>query len=235
MATINFFVDDGYKKYSFSYEGNIIVEDFLRDYIKEHTHFETLDTQRYVFQIGMKFLNYPRYLKCKLKDLLKEGSVVRFIRKRVINWAGDKEYMEELLNMAKNDPTFGFEVDYYSEKNKDPFIWKALLRGIEGSIYEGGFYMLKIVFDEHYLSSDSEKQPSVYFLNKIFHPKVYIGNEWDGHCCLGIINSNHKGLIQIKSILEAVQNMFINYDIDIDHSYAEKPRQLLKENPDKFV
>ncbi len=95
--------------------------------------------------------------------------------------------------------------------------------------------MLKIVFDEHHSSSDSKRKPSVYFLNKIFHPKVYIGTEWDGHCCLDIIHSNDKGLIQIKSILETVENMFIDYDVDIDHSYVERPRQLLEENPDKFV
>ncbi len=98
------------KNILFSYEGNIIFEDFLRDYVKKHTNYETLDTKMHVFKIGIILLNSSRFMKSKLKDHLKEGSEVRFIRKLEMNYAGDKEYMEELLNMAKNDPTFGFDV-----------------------------------------------------------------------------------------------------------------------------
>ena len=31
---------------------------------------------------------------------------------------------------------FGYDVDYYDEKEKNPFEWKVLLEGTQGSIYE---------------------------------------------------------------------------------------------------
>lgn len=47
-----------------------------------------------------------------------------------------KEDMETLLNEKKNDLNFGYDVDYYDEKEKNPFEWKVLLEGTQGSIYE---------------------------------------------------------------------------------------------------
>ena len=44
--------------------------------------------------------------------------------------------METLLNEKKNDLNFGYDVDYYDEKEKNPFEWKVLLEGTQGSIYE---------------------------------------------------------------------------------------------------
>lgn len=139
----------------------------------------------------------------------------------------NKETMQTLLNKMQNDKNSRFNVEYYSEKAKDPFEWKVLFEGTIGSIYEGGFFMVKIKFTTSYPQS----RPSAYFMNKIFHPHVYIGDEdnFHGDICLNINKTD------ITSVLVAIQAMFMDYDKDIDHAYGEKPKNTFKENKDKFI
>ena len=131
------------------------------------------------------------------------------------------EELKALLNKFQNDPTCRYDLGYFSETNENPFEWKAILEGTQGSIYEDGFYMIKIVFTQNY----PENRPNIYFLNKIFHPHV---NSSGSACIVPCKND-------IISVLETVESMFLDYDADIDHAYGEEPRSLFKENPDKFV
>ena len=126
--------------------------------------------------------------------------------------------MIQLMNKVQNDKIFRYDVDYF-ESEKNPFEWKALLEGSQGSIYEGGFYMIKIIFPKNYPKS----RPKAYFLNKIFHPHVYIGSSWNGSCCIEPVKND------IKSVLDAVSNMFIDHNVDHDHGYGEEPKKLLVE------
>ena len=132
-----------------------------------------------------------------------------------------KEQIKALLNQLQNDPSCRYDLDYFSEKNPDPYIWKAVLEGTQGSIYEDGFYMIKITFNSNY----PESRPDIQFLNKIFHPHVHSS----GTAC--IVPSKN----DIISVLETVESMFLDYDADVDHAYGEEPRQLFESNPDKFV
>ena len=75
-----------------------------------------------------------------------------------------KEEIKTLLNKLQNDPNNRFDLDYFNEKNPNPYEWKTVLEGSQGSIYENGYYMLKITFPQNYPDSC----PSVTFLNKIF-------------------------------------------------------------------
>jgi len=132
-----------------------------------------------------------------------------------------KEEIRTLLNKLQNDPNNRFDFDYYSEKNKNPFEWKVVLEGSIGSIYENGYYMLKIVFSENYPSSC----PSVYFMNKIFHPHIHSS----GSACI------HPEKNDILSVMECVENMFYYYDADLSHAYGEDPRTTLEKNRDEFI
>ena len=56
---------------------------------------------------------------------------------------------------------------------------------------------------------------------------MYIGSSWNGCCCIEPVKND------IKSVLDAVFNMFIDHNVDHDHGYGEEPKQLLldkKEN-----
>ena len=132
-----------------------------------------------------------------------------------------KEEIRTLLNKLQNDPNNRFDFDYYSEKNKNPFEWKVVLEGSIGSIYENGYYMLKIVFSENYPSSC----PSVYFMNKIFHPHIHSS----GSACI------HPEKNDILSVMECVENMFYYYDADLSNAYGEDPRTTLEKNRDEFI
>ena len=138
-----------------------------------------------------------------------------------------RESMEALLNKMRNKKHLRFNVDYYSEKNPNPFEWKVLFEGPIDSIYEGGFFMVRIKFTSDYPNS----RPSAYFMNKIFHPHIYIGNEsnFQGDVCLNIQNKD------IHSVLVAIVSMFHDYDKDVDHAYPEEPRRLINESKDKFI
>ncbi len=132
-----------------------------------------------------------------------------------------KEEIRTLLNKLQNDPNNRFDFDYLSDKNKNPFEWKAILEGSQGSIYENGYYMIKIVFTENY----PDTRPSVYFLNKIFHPHVSSG----GSACIHPENND------VLSVVECVENMFFYYDADLSHAYGEEPRQTLERDRNEFI
>jgi ubiquitin-conjugating enzyme E2 S len=132
-----------------------------------------------------------------------------------------KEEIRTLLNKLQNDPNNRFDFDYLSEKNKNPFEWKTVLEGSTGSIYENGYYMVKIVFNENYPTSC----PAVFFLNKIFHPHIHSS----GSACI------HPEKYDILSVMECVENMFFYYDADLSSAYGEEPRKTLESNRDEFI
>lgn len=132
-----------------------------------------------------------------------------------------KEEIRTLLNKLQNDNKCKFDLCYLNEKNPNPFEWKTVIEGVQGSIYENGFYMLKIIFSENY----PEDPPSVYFLNKIFHPHIHSG----GHVC---ICPDKKDIL---TVLDRVENMFLDYDNDLDHAYNEEPRILCQKNKEQFI
>lgn len=132
-----------------------------------------------------------------------------------------KEEIKALLNKLQNDPNNRFDLDYFSEKNPNPYEWKAIMEGTQGSIYENGYYMLKINLPQNYPDSC----PSVTFLNKIYHP--HVSNS--GNACI------HPEKNDILSVLECVENMFIYYDADIDHAYSHEPTQTFRKNRNEFI
>ena len=132
-----------------------------------------------------------------------------------------KEEIRTLLNKFQNDINCKYDFNFLNEKKPDPFEWKTVLEGPPGSIYEDGFFMIKIKFNENYPQS----RPSITFLNKIFHPHI----NSSGSACI-VPTSN-----DIITVLDTVENMFIDYDADIDHAYGEEPSRLYKEDPQKFI
>ena len=135
-----------------------------------------------------------------------------------------KEEIKTLLNKLQNDCNCKYDFDYFDEKKKDPYQWKTVLEGSQGSIYEDGYYMIKIVFTEDY----PEVTPSITFLNKIFHPHISSDN---GSACIESKDKNY----DIISLMDIVENMFIDYDKDIKHAYPQEPRNLLEKNPEDFI
>lgn len=132
--------------------------------------------------------------------------------------SGKKEEIKTLFNKLQNDPDNRFD---FEMNDNNPMEWRTILEGSEGSIYENGYYMLKIVFPEDYPNS----KPSIQFLNKIFHPHV----SSSGSACI------HPETHDILSVLECVENMFFYYDADLSSAYNNEPRQTLERDRDEFI
>lgn len=135
-----------------------------------------------------------------------------------------KQDIKTLMNQLQNDPNNKYDFDYYNGE-QDPFTWRTIIEGSEGTIYENGYYMLKIKFSENYPNSF----PSVQFMNKIFHPHV----SSSGSACI------HPESHDILSVLECVEEMFFYYDADLGSAYDQEPRKTLekdiKENKNDFI
>ena len=130
------------------------------------------------------------------------------------------ETLKKLLNELQNDQNCLYEFDYLSEKSPNAFEWKTVLQGSQGTIYENGYYMIKIVFTEDYPS----KRPDVYFLNKIFHPHIS-SNGW---ACIEPPSPD------IIDVMQTVENMFVEYGKDINHAYRNDARRLYETNRNEF-
>ena len=88
MSKINFYVRDEGKDIPVSYDSSITVKDFILDFTRNHTSFATTDPSVYTFKTGAKFLNSKTFIDRQLKELIRENSLVTFIRKKDMCYSG---------------------------------------------------------------------------------------------------------------------------------------------------
>ena len=110
-----------------------------------------------------------------------------------------KKDLMELLNDLQNDENCRFCLDYWDEENKNPFEWKLLLEGKQETLYENGYFLIKIKFTENY----PEIMPTVYFKTKIYHTNIRLD---DGYVCF------KPGLHDILDVLESLDNIFDSFN-----------------------
>ena len=79
---INFRVYDGGKIENMSYDENMIVEDFIKDFLGKYTNYVTLDKKIYLFKINGKILNSKKFLRKPLKEITRDDGIIHFIRKQ---------------------------------------------------------------------------------------------------------------------------------------------------------
>ena len=84
MTNIGFEVSDEGKVIYVEYSGEISCEEFIIDFTKKNTDYATSDPKLYTFGLNGKILNTPKFMYKKLKDLIKSGDVVKFMRKNEI-------------------------------------------------------------------------------------------------------------------------------------------------------
>ena len=69
------------------------------------------------------------------------------------------EQMYVLLNKLNHDSNNRFHLDFFNEKDRNPFQLKTVLEGAIDSIYEGGYYMIKIIIPNNYPND----RPRIFF------------------------------------------------------------------------
>lgn len=87
MSDVTFeIIDNGITK-PLTYKGDLTVEDFIKDYLKNNTDYVSLSTEVYVFRLGSKILNTEKYLSKKLNEIIRTGCRLTLVRKYSFQYA----------------------------------------------------------------------------------------------------------------------------------------------------
>ena len=95
---INFKIDDGGIIIEVSYDENMTVENFIKDFLSKYTNYVTLDTKIYTFRHQGKILNLSKFLKIPLKEVIAEKGTVKFFIKEDTHYSGGYWY-EKIINI----------------------------------------------------------------------------------------------------------------------------------------
>jgi ubiquitin-conjugating enzyme E2 D/E len=119
--------------------------------------------------------------------------------------------LNEFLENPDIDDTFG--IDYWDDDNPNVLNWKITMYGPEGTLYEGGYFLIKVDFTEKY----PDKKPEVCFKTKIYHTNV---NQRNGHVCISTLN-NWEYLTEkptMKNVLEDISFLLWNQNAKAGYS-----------------
>jgi len=78
MVVISFKVDDTGKIINVKYEGDWTIEQFMRHFTKNNTSYESIDQN----MCGAKILNVDEFRTRKVKDIIQDQTLVKFVRKQ---------------------------------------------------------------------------------------------------------------------------------------------------------
>ena len=115
-----------------------------------------------------------------------------------------KELLQKEFNEFLEDPELDdyFGIDYWDEDDPNIFSWRVTMYGPPDTIYEGGYFLIKIDFTEDY----PIEKPEVRFKTKIYHTNV---RQEDGHVCISTLNNwnNIKEKPTMKIVLEDIYSL----------------------------
>ena len=106
------------------------------------------------------------------------------------------------FDQLTDDPDFNdyFGVSFWDSDSENPDIyhWKVTLTPPKGTLYEGGFYKLEVVFNKDYPASP----PKMKFLTRIYHCNIGPNN---GEICLNTLKPNcWKKNLKIADVLNHI-------------------------------
>lgn len=91
MAIINFRVSDGGSINYVSYDENITVENFMTDYLKNHTNYVNTSEKFYTFKSNGKVLNMQKFRVKLLKDVIVADGIVNIFRKQDTHYSKENK------------------------------------------------------------------------------------------------------------------------------------------------
>jgi ubiquitin-protein ligase len=131
---------------------------------------------------------------------------------------------QELLMIHKEGEAANPLISVKPKAEDDLFNWEAILKGPEGSPYEGGRFQLAVEIPSEY----PFKAPIIKYITKIYHPSI---KKDDGSIC-GEVFSEWKPSIKIMDVLKDLLQMMGAPDSKSPLE-PEIGRQL-QENPAEF-
>lgn len=140
-----------------------------------------------------------------------------------------KNNLRNLINYMFDHPDENgcYFIDYWDDKEENPFEWKAVLNGPIGTPYEGGYYKLKITFEKNFPKS----KPNIKFITKIYHCNI----SDNGSICLNLIKHwNPEKWNPEKTMDEILKSIYQMLAIqNPEDSYYERGKEY-KENRKVF-
>ena len=122
-----------------------------------------------------------------------------------------KDLIQKELNDFLENPDLEdiFGIDYWDEDNPNVLNWKITMYGPEGTLYEGGYFLIKVDFNENYPT----EKPEVRFKTKIYHTNV---DQTNGHICISTLNNwdRIKEKPTMKNVLEDIAFLLWNQNAD---------------------
>jgi len=107
--------------------------------------------------------------------------------------------LKELLKDSNGNITAGPEGDDITK-------WRGTIIGPTGCPYEGGVFLLDIVFPADY----PFKPPKLTFVTKVYHPNI----NSQGVICLDILKNEWSPALTIKSVLLSVSSLLTDPNPD---------------------
>eukprot|EP01132_Coremiostelium_polycephalum_P007752 gene7752-9537_t len=151
---------------------------------------------------------YLNTIESKVEDTLKSKCISNFQIEpsKIANATGrNKRVMEEykrfIQEIAKETGEPPYSV-FLSEG--DIGVWKIILLGEKGTIYEGGRWVLSFQFPQDY----PFRPPKVRFLTKIYHCNI----NTDGSLCLDVLREKWSPSLTVHNLLNSISDLLRNPD-----------------------
>ena len=109
MVNIGFLVTYEDKKWDVSYDENIILKNFMLDFIKKLSLLERLDTGYCIFKLGDMLINTQEFMNKKLKEVIEEDDMISIFLTTEINEGGG---VPLVLTDVSNNKVMKIDCDY---------------------------------------------------------------------------------------------------------------------------
>lgn len=136
---------------------------------------------------------------------------------------GAQKRLLKELKQIQNDPPPFVSAGPVSDENL--FHWGGTVFGPEGTPYEGGTFLMDIIFPTDY----PFKHPKVTFKTKVYHPNISGSN---GGICIDILSSKWSPALTIQNVLLSVVSMFS--DPNPDDPLSTNAANMYKNDRKKF-
>ena len=102
---------------------------------------------------------------------------------------------KELIDIKKNPP---LNISA-GPRDDNMMIWDATIIGPTGTPYEGGIFLLEILFPNNY----PFRPPKVRFLTKVWHPNVNL----KGGICIDILKDKWTASLMARTVLLSISSL----------------------------
>mmetsp|Transcript_43384 Transcript_43384/g.90869 ORF Transcript_43384/g.90869 Transcript_43384/m.90869 type:complete len:150 (-) Transcript_43384:261-710(-) len=109
-------------------------------------------------------------------------------------------------------------------KSDNLYEWEGIIRGPEGTAYEGGTFRFEMRFPAEY----PFKPPKVNFLTKVLHPNI----TEEGKVCLDIVSDSWNPAVSIRQIILSLHTLLT--DPNPSNPLRPEVAKLLSDDPAAF-